>query len=77
LIFGGGLALALTGALVGAALAVAGDAAIRSYLQGLARVDARVIGAIAALMTTMVVLAATVPALRALRVNPMIALRHE
>jgi ABC-type antimicrobial peptide transport system permease subunit len=68
------VALGLT---IGVPVLFAGGRAIASQLYGVKGYDPRVLlGAITALATSAIV-AAVVPALRAAKVDPMVALRHE
>jgi ABC-type antimicrobial peptide transport system permease subunit len=65
-----GLALAL-------GLAIAGGAGIQNALFGVSARDPLIYGAVAALVATVALVATLVPARRATRVDPMIALRAE
>jgi putative ABC transport system permease protein len=62
---------------VGLPIAWAGSRAVRSMLFGLNAVDPATIGGAILLLTAAALVAASVPAWRASRVNPMEALRHE
>jgi ABC-type antimicrobial peptide transport system permease subunit len=77
LIFSQGLELAGVGAVVGIVLALASGRLLRALLDEAAPLDARTLAGIAMLLMMMVLLAAIVPVLRALRVSPTVALRQE
>jgi ABC-type antimicrobial peptide transport system permease subunit len=65
----------------GLAAGLAGAAALSRYLESLlflvSRYDALTFAAVAALLTAVALAASAVPALRAARVDPMVALRSE
>jgi len=65
------------GLLVGTLLAVAMTRVIRSALQGISTIDLVSIVVTVAILTATSVLATYIPARRAARVDPMVALRHE
>jgi predicted permease len=69
--------LAVPGLAVGGLLAVGTAAAMRSMLLGVSPVDPISIGSAAGVLFLMVLLASLVPARRASRVDPMIALRSQ
>ena len=71
------LALVAAGLVVGIALALAGGEYVASQLYGLAANDAGTIAAAIALMIVVSAAAGYLPARRAARVDPMIALRYE
>ena len=77
LVLGQGLVLALLGALPGALLAYAGGRAMQALLASVRPGDAATFGVVLALCLAMAALGALVPALRAVRVDPMSALRAE
>jgi putative ABC transport system permease protein len=65
------------GIVVGAGLTLAGGKAVTSLLYGLAARDPLTLVAAAVLLTAIGFAASFIPALRATRVDPMVALRHE
>jgi predicted permease len=69
--------LIVLGLLLGAPLAMAGGRWIKSFLFGLPPVDLTGIGAAVVLMAAASAIAAYLPARRATRVDPMVALRYE
>ena len=71
------LTLVAAGLVVGIALALAGGEYVASQLYGLAANDAGTIAAAIALMIAVSAAAGYLPARRAARVDPMIALRYE
>jgi hypothetical protein len=70
-------ALTLAGVVAGLLLALAAHRALTSMVFGIKSTDAVTYVAVLLLVIPVVVLAATVPALRAARVDPMLALRNE
>jgi predicted lysophospholipase L1 biosynthesis ABC-type transport system permease subunit len=77
MILGQGVALALAGAVPGALAAYAGGRAMRALLASVDPGDAATFGTVTALCLGMAAAGALVPALRAVRVDPMTALRAE
>ena len=71
------LQLVLLGVAIGIPIALAGTRLIRSMLFGLGSVDSPVIVLATILSTAVAALAGYLPARRAARVDPMVALRHE
>jgi len=71
------LALALMGIVIGVPIALAGMHLVRSMMFGLGLADPIVIVVAAALLGIVAALAGFLPAYRASRVDPMIALRYE
>jgi ABC-type antimicrobial peptide transport system permease subunit len=71
------LALVLIGIGIGVPLAVGGSRLIRSMLFGLGFADPAAILFAAALMIGVALLAGVLPARKAMRVDPMVALRYE
>jgi predicted permease len=67
----------LVGLVLGILLAIGLTSLIRSALYGISPVDTMSIGATVLVMTTASLLAGFVPAYRAVRIDPMEALRHE
>jgi putative ABC transport system permease protein len=71
------LGVAALGVIAGVAAALAAGRLIQGLLFGLAATDAPTIAMASASMGAVTLLAAYLPARRAARVDPMIALRHE
>jgi putative ABC transport system permease protein len=74
---GGGLRLAIAGVLIGMALSLAAGRFISTLLFGVRATDPLTFSAVAAALLATAVLAAWIPARRATRVDPMVALRYE
>jgi len=72
-----GLALIMTGVFVGLLLSVVGTRAMGSLLYGVSPTDPLTFRSVATLLTTDALLACYIPARRATKVDPMVALRHE
>ena len=72
-----GMWLAAIGSLIGLALALAGARLLKSFLYGVSATDPITFTFIAVLLLTIAFLACWIPARRASRVDPMIALRAE
>jgi predicted permease len=72
-----GLRIVVIGAVVGIGIVIVGGRVLASLLYGVAPTDPVVIGAAVAVLLVSAVVAAVLPALRATRVDPMIALREE
>ncbi len=77
LILGQGAALALLGLGIGAVFAFLLTRLIRSLLYGVSATDPPTFGAVALLLLGVAVIACYIPARRAMRVDPMRALRHQ
>ena len=77
LVLGHGLLLALGGIVVGAAGALALTRLISGLLFGVSAADPAVYGLVALLLAAVALLACLVPARRATKVDPMVALRYE
>jgi len=77
LVVGHGLRLALLGAGVGAVAALATTRWMRSLLFGVSPTDPVTFACVVAVVTAVALLAAYIPARRALQVDPMVALRYE
>jgi len=77
LILGRGVMLAAIGVVVGAALALALTRQMRSMIYGVSAADPMTFLAVSLLLMLVAVAACYVPARRAMRVDPMMALRYE
>jgi putative ABC transport system permease protein len=77
IIVGEGLRLALLGVGAGIIAAMASTRVLRTFLYGTSSVDPVTFVVTAALLTVVAVAASILPARRATRVDPMVALRHE
>ena len=72
-----GLALIMTGVIVGLFLSVVGTRLMGSLLYGVSPTDPLTFISVAALLTMVALLACYVPARKATKVDPMVALRYE
>ena len=72
-----GLALTLTGVAAGLAVALGASRAVRGLLFGLSPSDPGTFAAVALLLAAVAMVATYLPARRAARVDPLVALRHE
>ncbi|MGH9740023.1 MAG: ADOP family duplicated permease [Candidatus Acidiferrales bacterium] len=77
LVLGGAAKLAAVGTLIGLLLSLFASRLIASMLFGVRTFDAPTYAAVIAVVLLVVILAAAIPARRASRVDPMVALRHE
>jgi putative ABC transport system permease protein len=77
LVLGQGVRLALLGLAIGMAVAAAATRLIRSLLYGVSASDPMTFVFVASVLLGVVLLACLVPACRAMRVDPMLALRYE
>jgi len=77
MVVGGGLRLAVAGVLIGVALSLAAGRFISTLLFGVRATDPLTFSAVAAVLLATAVVAAWIPARRATRVDPMVALRYE
>lgn len=77
LVVGEGLALALAGIAIGTAASLALTRVMRDLLFGVSPTDSITFVAVVLLLTAVALLAAYVPARRATRIDPMVALRYE
>lgn len=69
--------LVAIGIAIGLPVALAGSKYLRSFLYGMEPMDPAAIGGAAAVLLTAIVVATWLPARRASRIDPMVALRHE
>ena len=77
LVVGRGIVLAITGAMVGIAVALGVTRYLKSMLYDIHANDPATIAGVAILLTLVAVAACYIPARRAMRVDPMVALRYE
>jgi predicted permease len=77
LVLGQGILLAILGAIIGTAAAAAVTRYLGSLLYGVKPIDAPTFIAVAVLLIVVAIAACYVPARRATRVDPMVALRYE
>jgi predicted permease len=77
MIVGGALRLAAAGVAIGVVLSIAAARFIATLLFGVGAADPLTLTTVAAVLLAMAVVAAWVPAQRATRVDPMVALRYE
>jgi predicted permease len=72
-----GLVLALIGVALGAAVSLGTGQLLQSVLAGVSATDPQAFGAAIALVAVMTLAGAVIPAVRAMRVDPMVAMREE
>jgi ABC-type antimicrobial peptide transport system permease subunit len=77
LVLGQGLRLTLAGLVVGTALGLAFTRLLKAQLFGVSETDAMTFASSGLLVAVVALLACHIPARRAARVDPMVALRHE
>ena len=77
MVVGGGLRLAIAGVIIGVALSLAAGRFISALLFGVRPTDPLTFSAVAAALMATAMVAAWIPARRATRVDPMVALRYE
>ena len=77
MVVGQGLRLTLTGLGVGIAIALALTHLLKTLLFGVSATDFTTFAGVSALLCGVAMLACLMPALRAMRVDPIVALRHE
>ena len=77
LVMGHGLRLFGIGIVVGAAAVAASASVIRSFLFGVSPLDAQTYSIVGLILSVVTILAAWLPARRACRINPIVALRAE
>src|SRR5579862_5640404 len=77
LVLGQGFRLTLAGLVVGTALALVSTRFLKAQLFGVSQTDALTFTAVGLLLAAVALVACHIPARRATRVDPMVALRHE
>lgn len=77
LVLRGALAMAMAGILIGAPLALGAGRALASLLYGIAPTSVLLLGAAAAALVGVAILASATPAWRAARIDPVVALRSD
>jgi putative ABC transport system permease protein len=77
MVVGQGMLLALAGVALGLSGAYFMTRLMATMLYGVAPTDLLTFGVVAAMLTSVALLACWMPARRAARVDPMVALRHE
>jgi putative ABC transport system permease protein len=77
MVLGQALRMALTGVVLGAIAAVALTRVLWSFFYGVSSTDTPSFAAVCGLLITAVCLASLIPARRAAKVDPIVALRHE
>ncbi|HET9742697.1 MAG TPA: ABC transporter permease [Terriglobales bacterium] len=77
MVLAGGAKLALTGVAIGSALALALTREMRQMIYGVSATDPLTFTGVALLLVIIALLACYIPARRAMKVDPMIALRYE
>ena len=77
LVLGQGLVVVCVGLATGAVLSLSTASVVRRFLVGIGPTDAATYAAVATLLVLVTLAACYIPARRAMRVDPMIALRHE
>ena len=77
LVLAEGAALAIAGTLIGCAAALFLNRYLESFVFGIKPTDAMTVIAVAVLLIGVAVMASYVPARRAAKVDPMVALRYE
>jgi predicted permease len=77
MVLGGAIKMALAGIATGGVAAMAATQALKSLLFGVSAFDPVTFGGVSVVLLLVALLASYIPARRATRVDPMIALRHE
>jgi ABC-type antimicrobial peptide transport system permease subunit len=77
LVIGGGLTAVTAGLAVGLALALAASRFLESSLYGVSATDPATLAGVAGVLLLVALVAETVPILRAMRVDPTVALRQD
>ena len=72
-----GLALSLLGIVAGVGVSLAGTRVLAGFLYGVAPTDPATFASVALVLVAVALVACLVPARRAMRVDPIVALRHE
>jgi putative ABC transport system permease protein len=72
-----GLTLSLLGIVAGVCVSLAGTRVLAGFLHGVAPTDPATFAAVALILVAVALVACLVPARRAMRVDPIVALRHE
>jgi putative ABC transport system permease protein len=72
-----GMRLVVAGVAVGLLASIVGSHVLSKFLYGLSAVDGLAFAGVSVLLAAMALLACWVPARRAIRVDPMVALRYE
>jgi putative ABC transport system permease protein len=75
-VVGQGIALATLGIIIGGAAALAATRLVAGMLFGVAPTDPGIFAAVAGVLIIVAAVAAYIPARRASRVDPLVALRH-
>ena len=77
MVLGQGIVLTLTGVVIGIGVAIWASTLMRDMLHGVTPGDPMTFAAVGAVLTVVAILASLVPALRATRVDPVVALKTE
>jgi ABC-type antimicrobial peptide transport system permease subunit len=77
MVLGGAMRMALIGIATGAVVAFAVTRVMQTLLYGVSAADPLTFGSVAVVLTVITLLASYIPAQRAVKVDPMVALRYE